>query len=278
MQICEVCIHDKEGNDLIIENMENQLTDLKHEVEEIKKSNMQKLELVRVEAGANSKQLAQLIKTVSDIVERLDIMEEVQTNSTQRYVNEEEPTAETEVNKCDNHGENTASGTKQTAEAHSENQKNMNELEKITAKSTTTKEVKDMNHSNSKNNYFKCPQFEYVCENSVTLNKHTNTKHQGMNSEVNKFNSKCGICEDAFETKNELQTHIQYHIDEIEELDITILTNGHDLFEYILCSFESGLGDSIREHLIDHVNHTTEEKVENAKKAFQPEYKSLLDE
>ena len=55
-------------------------------------------------------------------------------------------------------------------------------------------------------------------------------------------------------------------------MDITTLTNGHDLFECNLCSFESGLGDSIREHLIDHVNHTTEGK------AFQPEYKSLLDE
>ena len=32
--------HDKEGNDLIIENMENHLSDLKHEVEEIKKSHM----------------------------------------------------------------------------------------------------------------------------------------------------------------------------------------------------------------------------------------------
>ena len=51
--------------------MENQLSDLKHEIEEMKKSNIQKLDLVRVEAGANTKQLCQLMKTVADIVERL---------------------------------------------------------------------------------------------------------------------------------------------------------------------------------------------------------------
>ena len=37
-------------------------------------------------------------------------------------------------------------------------------------------------------------------------------------------------------------------------MNIESLTNGHDLFECNLCSFESGHEDSVKEHLIQHVN------------------------
>ena len=67
--------------------------------------------------------------------------------------------------------------------------------------------------------------------------------------------------------------HIKYYKKDIKELEITTLTDCHELFECI----GFGLGDNIREHLIGHVNHTTNDKVENAKKAGQPEYKSVLD-
>ena len=61
-------------------------------------------------------------------------------------------------------------------------------------------------------------------------------------------------------------------------LDISTLTNVHELFECNLCSFESGLADSIREHLIDHVNHSRNDEKENKEQAFQSDKKSLLDE
>ena len=60
------------------------------------------------------------------------------------------------------------------------------------------------------------------------------------------------------------------HIEEIEELYISTLTNGHEMFECNMCSFESGHEDSVKEHLIDHLNHTKEPK--------NHEKKSLLDE
>ena len=63
-------------------------------------------------------------------------------------------------------------------------------------------------------------------------------------------------------------------MDEIEGLDISTLTNGHELFECNLCSFESGYGDIIREDLVNHLNHTVENQNEDAKH----EKKSLLDE
>ena len=56
-----------------------------------------------------------------------------------------------------------------------------------------------------------------------------------------------------------LRKHIDEHIEKIEGLDIASLTKGHDLFECNLCSFESGHKDSIREHLISHVNPQNED-------------------
>ena len=59
-------------------------------------------------------------------------------------------------------------------------------------------------------------------------------------------------------------------MEEIEGLDISALTNGQEMFECNLCSFESGHEDSVKEHLINNLNHTKEP--ENHEK------KSLLDE
>ena len=77
----------------------------------MKKNNKVKLDNVCVEAGANSKLLAKLLKTVSDIVERLDIMEELQTNT-------KKPATERDIKKCDDN--------KKNAEADSKNQKKDN--------------------------------------------------------------------------------------------------------------------------------------------------------
>ena len=74
--------HDKDGNDLEIELIENQVSDLKYEVQELKKVNKVKLDNVRVEARSNSKQLAQLISTVNNIVERVKTIEQEQTKHT----------------------------------------------------------------------------------------------------------------------------------------------------------------------------------------------------
>ena len=67
-------------------------------------------------------------------------------------------------------------------------------------------------------------------------------------------------------------------LEEIENIDIASLTNGHDLFECNLCSFESGLGDSIREHMIDHVNPQIHDESASAADVVKAPYQSLLDE
>ena len=101
---------------------------------------------------------------------------------------------------------------------------------------------------------FQCQHCSYECQNNVNLQKHANTKHAGMGtgSKDDYIRYKCALCEDRLDTSKEYEQHIAEHIEEIEEMDIESLTNAHDLFE---CSFESRHEDSIREHLIEHVNH-----------------------
>ena len=127
---------------------------------------------------------------------------------------------------------------------------------------------------NTKKENLKCPKCDYICEKGVTLNKQIDTKHESTSIDVKLCNYKCSLCEDPFKTKNEFEAHIKEHIDEIKGLDITTLTNSHDMFECNLCSFESGVGDSIKEHLIDHVNYSNLEDRRNKEEIA----KNLLDE
>ena len=69
-----------------------------------------------------------------------------------------------------------------------------------------------------------------MCQNRANINKDTNTKHPGTNSVSKIFNYKCLICEDTFETKNELQMHVKNQIEEIEVLDITSIKKYPKLF------------------------------------------------
>ena len=48
---------------------------------------------------------------------------------------------------------------------------------------------------------------------------------------------KCTLWDDNFNILKEYEEHKQDHIDEIEEIDVTSLTNKQELFECNLCSF-----------------------------------------
>ena len=53
------------------------------------------------------------------------------------------------------------------------------------------------------------------------------------------------------------------------------MTNGHDLFECNLCSFESGHEDSVKEHISAHVNSAlkkTEEAVKQSSEVIVEDY------
>ena len=78
-------------------------------------------------------------------------------------------------------------------------------------------------------------------------------------SETNSF--ECSICKDKLKNKYEFLKHKEEHIEETEEFDISTPTNGHEMFECNMCSFESGHEDSVKDNLIDHLNHTKEPKI-----------------
>ena len=122
-------------------------------------------------------------------------------------------------------------------------------------------ESKHTNTNNDKEQELKCNQCAFVCEKEITLNKHINTKH-GTGLETQICFSECLICEEKFVTKSKLQKHKDDHIEEINALVIKKITKGHELLECNLCSFESGHEDSIREHMIDHVNYTKKDQKE----------------
>ena len=77
---------------------------------------------------------------------------------------------------------------------------------------------------------------------------------------------KCSLCDEKFNMIKEYEEHIQEHKDEIEDLDVTAITNGHELFECNLCSFESGHEDSVKEHLLDHLSLPSNESKKRTEK------------
>ena len=77
----------------------------------------------------------------------------------------------------------------------------------------------------------------------------------------------CPLCSDGFSTIAELNDHKAEHLEEIENMDVASLTNGHDVFECNLCSFESGHEDSVKEHMIEHVNSPPKKTEETVKQS-----------
>ena len=211
--------------------------------------------------------MATLINTVNEVVERLRIVEQEQTKQPKCIVNVEEAKAKTDV-KTD----------KELKESEAEDQKHPNgdTPEFLTVKNTTINYVKELRDCNAKKYRLKYPKCEYICEKKVNLDKHINTKHETNHSDVRLCNSKCSLCEGLFKNMDNFEAHYKEHMDDIEGLDITTLTNNHDMFQCNLCSFASGVGDSIKEHLIDHLNRSKEIDKESREEEMS-EAKNLLD-
>ena len=226
------------------------------------------LDNVRVETRCNSKQLAKLINTVNDILERFNIIEEEQTNKTESEVIVGEATPRTDEKTDKEHKESEAEADKHY----------VGTLESTNVNNTSIKDIKDLKYCNTKKENIKCSKCEYMCKKSVNITKHINTKHPGPTSGESLCKSKCSLCEDLIENKEGLEAHIKDHIDEIKGLDVTALTNNEDIFECNLCSFESGVGDSIKKHLIDHVNYSNDTDKSSREEIVQSQAQTLLDE
>ena len=122
-----------------------------------------------------------------------------------------------------------------------------------------TKKIKEGASKTVHKEVYMCDKCDFKTDKEITLTKHTNTKHAQHVVESNTelchtAEFECSLCKDRVDTNEDLEQHIAEHIEEIENMDIKRLTNGHDLFECNLCSFESGHEDSVKEHLIEHVH------------------------
>ena len=74
-------------------------------------------------------------------------------------------------------------------------------------------------------------------------------------------------CYNVFTTTEVFNEHKADHLEDIQSMDVASLKNGHDIFECNLCSFESGHEDSVKEHMIEHVNASPKKAEETVKQS-----------
>ena len=207
---------------------------------EVEKLIKRNQEILDAASKSNTDRFDELSNTMEDVVARLRIIEKEQMESRKIEANSGETTKKVET------------------------------MVNNTKADSNTKDTS----ANINKNVFRCDQCNFTSDTRIILNKHTNTKHAEKDS-----GNECSLCEDSFSSAKEFKKHIDEHIEEIEGLDIASLTKGHDLFECNLCSFESGHEDSIREHLIAHINPQYEDNsVSLYAKQAECQTKSLLDE
>ena len=65
--------------------------------------------------------------------------------------------------------------------------------------------------------------------------------------------SECSICDDKFITEEEYTNHVKEHLEEIKDIDIEFLKNGHEIFDCSTCKFQSNKPEAIKTHLTNHV-------------------------
>ena len=119
-------------------------------------------------------------------------------------------------------------------------------------------ETKSSSESNSKmKNKFSCDQCQYECSKELTLKKHMNTKHGDTEMqdkiETTVCDLECSHCEDTFISTKELRDHIEEHLEEVQNIDIEYLKNGHESFVCNKCIFNSNDVDKIKVHLSNHI-------------------------
>ena len=81
--------------------------------------------------------------------------------------------------------------------------------------------------------------------------KQEQTLHKEMDSTLCYL--ECSTCEDKFTTMEKLQTHKDEHLNEIKNLDIEYLKNGHESFVCNKCQWISNDVENIKDHLSKHV-------------------------
>ena len=87
---------------------------------------------------------------------------------------------------------------------------------------------------------FKCPHCKYENISKWSFQKHCNIKHATIYKGSEEPGHECSLCSDQLSTIEKLHDHKADHLEEIESIDVASLTNGNELFQCNICSFESG--------------------------------------
>ena len=105
---------------------------------------------------------------------------------------------------------------------------------------------------------FKWDECEFKCKNEITLRRHVNTKNAAKTTndgdiDFSVYDSECSLCDYKFNTAQDFINHIKGYMDEIEELDLDLLKNGHGINKCNICKYESSDDKEIKMHLINQV-------------------------
>ena len=57
------------------------------------------------------------------------------------------------------------------------------------------------------------------------------------------------MCDDKFITEEEYTKHVKEHLEEIKDIDIEFLKNGHEILDCSTCKFQSNKPEAIKTHL-----------------------------
>ena len=63
----------------------------------------------------------------------------------------------------------------------------------------------------------------------------------------------CSLCEDNFSSQEDYDTHVNEHIQEINEIYIESLKGGSEIFKCNLCGFQAGQTVPVKDHLKEHI-------------------------
>ena len=135
--------------------------------------------------------------------------------------------------------------------------------EKLDDKLHEQQDTEEVDTKNQKR--FECELCGYKCDLEMTLRKHLNTKHpvEETQSEMEiPCTYTCSLCDEKCQTSEKLADHIEDHLEEIRNLDVTDLKKGHTIFECNVCQYQTSNDDEVRKHLISHtkVSLTFKEK------------------
>ena len=101
-------------------------------------------------------------------------------------------------------------------------------------------------------------QYIYTCLSKERLEEHIESERKDdpdkvIQQDIEPEISECSICDDKFITHAEYTKHIKDHIEEIKDIDIEYLKNGHEIFECSSCHFQSNKPEAVKRHLTEHL-------------------------